>query len=68
MQIVKQFFTIACLCSLAIGVHAQSLDEKAGSNKTSKSDAGKTGEKMNIIKVNLFALPLKTTLFNTNVY
>lgn len=63
MQPVKQFFVIVCLCSLAVGVHAQSLDEKGGSNKNANGDGEKTGEKMNILKVNLFALPLKNFSF-----
>ncbi len=60
MQFIKQFCAIACICSLALNANAQSLDESAG-KKPAKS--GKAGEKMNILKVNLFGLPLKNYSF-----
>lgn len=60
MRILKSFLLLTCICGFAAGVQAQSLDKTSGK---SESKSEKTGEKKNIIKVNLMALPLKNFSF-----
>lgn len=60
MRILKSLLLIACTCGFVAGAHAQSLDKQSGS---SAGKPEKTGEKKNIIKLNLMALPLKNFSF-----
>lgn len=60
MQILKSLLLIVCICSFIAGAHAQSLDKPSGS---SAGRPEKKGEKKNIVKVNLLALPLKNFSF-----
>lgn len=60
MRILKSFLLLTYICGFAAGVQAQSLDKQSGS---SAGKPEKTGEKKNIIKLNLMALPLKNFSF-----
>ncbi len=60
MRILKSFLLLACICCFAAVAQAQSLDKTSGK---SEGKSEKTGEKKNIVKVNLMALPLKNFSF-----
>lgn len=58
---MKQVFCFLLLCS-SLSLGAQQLDEKAAGSETKKQEGG-GDNKMNIIKVNVTALPLKNFSF-----